>query len=578
MLGFLTLTGDWFKGSIPSSIFSNLTDLVFLEISSSRFEGTLQFSVLANLSNLRNLHISSFGGLEINTEYPISWVPSFQLIHLSIVDCVVNKRSGGRFPSFLKTQGGLQQLTFEGTSVQGTLPARFFCNTSLSVLSLSRNHFSGPFLVPCCNASQNVYAIDLSDNDLNMLPENIGLFFPTLKSLSMPRNKLEGHIPASLGHTLLYWLDLSGNILSGKLPPTLMRNQSTLILLDVSSNHLEGEMFPVDAEMPSLDSLIVHNNSFTGLFTPRLANFSSLRIIHAGYNSLTYNFSQALPYFPNIVVLFLRMNHIHGYLPKQLCEMQYLRLLDLSGNNLSGKLLPCLHNISSWRSKILDRAASASYSSFTSDIGWQSLIPSHSGLSLKSKNSIREYKGEPLQWMTHLDLSMNMISGIIPQEIGELHGLQSLDLSKNHIQGSLPKSMADMYNLQSLDLSHNGLSGSIPSEMVRLTFLETFSVAFNNMTGMIPNGIQFRSFNESSFEGNPGLCGPPLKKECSSNNENTKGITITEDGGKSKDYKNVLFSAIITTSFSLGFWGFLVSLFFNKSWRMKYFKFIDQLL
>ncbi|CAA6672137.1 unnamed protein product [Spirodela intermedia] len=39
--------------------------------------------------------------------------------------------------------------------------------------------------------------------------------------------------------------------------------------------------------MPSLDSLIVHNNSFTSLLLPRLANFSSLRVIDAGYNSLT---------------------------------------------------------------------------------------------------------------------------------------------------------------------------------------------------------------------------------------------------------------------------------------------------
>ncbi|CAA6672155.1 unnamed protein product [Spirodela intermedia] len=117
MLGFLTLTGDWFKGSIPSSIFSNLTDLVFLEISSSRFEGTLQFS--------------------INTEYPISWVPSFQLIHLSIVDCVVNKRSGGRFPSFLKTQ----DLSHNGLS--GSIPSEMVRLTFLETFSVAFNNMTG---------------------------------------------------------------------------------------------------------------------------------------------------------------------------------------------------------------------------------------------------------------------------------------------------------------------------------------------------------------------------------------------------------------------------------------------------
>ncbi|CAN0865166.1 Receptor-like protein 9DC3 [Linum grandiflorum] len=76
----------------------------------------------------------------------------------------------------------------------------------------------------------------------------------------------------------------------------------------------------------------------------------------------------------------------------------------------------------------------------------------------------------------------------------------------------------NLSNLESLDLSHNKLQGHIPVQLASLTFLGVMNLSDNDLVGSIPTGTQFQTFDNSSFGGNPNLCGYPLTKSCTSPN------------------------------------------------------------
>ncbi|CAL5356859.1 unnamed protein product [Camellia sinensis] len=113
-----------------------------------------------------------------------------------------------------------------------------------------------------------------------------------------------------------------------------------------------------------------------------------------------------------------------------------------------------------------------------------------------------------------VDFSHNKFHGKIPISIGRLKALCVLNFSRNGFTGPIPLSLVNLTELESLDLSQNRLSSKIPQELTSLTFLEVFDVSQNNLTGIIPRGQQFETFSNTSYEGNLGLCGFPLSKNC----------------------------------------------------------------
>jgi len=117
--------------------------------------------------------------------------------------------------------------------------------------------------------------------------------------------------------------------------------------------------------------------------------------------------------------------------------------------------------------------------------------------------------------MTSLVLSQNNLTGNIPRELCHwLPYLVIIDLSYNQFTGPIPSELYNCRYLNVLRLNGNQLIGKIPWQLTRLQRLKEFNVADNRLSGIIP--AYFSNWNASGFQNNPGLCGLPLIKTCSS--------------------------------------------------------------
>uniref|UniRef100_A0A0D3EQX7 non-specific serine/threonine protein kinase n=1 Tax=Oryza barthii TaxID=65489 RepID=A0A0D3EQX7_9ORYZ len=509
-LTILDLSQNRLIGNIPVGI-GALGNLTELSFFQNRLTGVLSEHHFANLKRLEFLDLS---GNSLKLDFMEGWIPPFRLTTGYFTSCDL----GPQFPTWIRwvtDKANQPTLDISNTGINDGLPSWFW--TFLS----------------------NVYRLDLSMNQLRgSLPEKLpaNLTIPILKVLRLHYNQISGTIPACFCQfSGLEEINLSHNRLTGEIPQCSIDTfGSSFGVIDMSSNNLSGK-FP----------------SF-------LRKARSLSFLDLSYNKLSGNMPTWIAErMPSLEVLILRSNMFCGNLSMNFSELNQLHFLDIAHNNISGSLPSSVRNLTAMKYSKSD------YLNYTG-----------ASISISIKNQELNYTFQSTNYIVLIDLSYNSLTGHIPREISELKGLQSLNLSGNQLNGKIPYNIGALRRLESLDVSYNELIGEIPSSLSDLTFLSSLNMSYNNLSGIIPSGQQLQTLNNLyMYIGNPGLCGPPLPTNCSTNKTNQ--IVHGEHDDASHDTIYLYLST--SAGFAVGLWAVFCTFLFKKAWRIAYFRLNDQI-
>ncbi|XP_019051724.1 PREDICTED: leucine-rich repeat receptor-like protein kinase PEPR1 [Nelumbo nucifera] len=628
----LDLSHNQFEGIFDTSIIAGLTSLEYLSLSHNRFQGSFSFHSFANLSKLESFECEDNGLIVEADDYP-TWVPSFRLKSLALSGFTFKNDA---FPSFLYYQHELRVVQLSNNNLRGEFPIWLLeNNTKLGYLNLTNNSFTGPLVLPS-HPCLNLFSLILSNNNFfGSIPTNIGVIFPNLRILKLSQNCFEGKIPPSIGNMAwLQVLDLSNNNLSGQIPEHLVTGCSMLMLFKLSYNKLYGKILPTITNITSLTSLYLDHNLFGGnLSDSWLHGSQELSDLDISYNNISGPLPRWLGNLSYLQSLVMRNNHLEGSIPSEFCQLHLLRYLDLSENDIQGSVPSCfspqgLEHVYLQKNRLegpMPNAFSNITSLVTLDISdnhisggipeWIGGLSSLNALLLKgnqfegqiplqlcqlknlnimqfSDNFLSDiivevevefrtkfrsetYKGVVLELMSGIDLSCNKLVGNIPPEIGDLSDIRALNLSHNYLNGQIPPSFSNLRKIESLDLSYNNLTGMIPLQMIELNSLSIFNVAHNNLSGRTPERKgQFATFGETSYEGNPLLCGEPLKKNnCTNSSKAPPSMQITPDDPDDMDMNTFVVSFI--ASYITVLLGMVIVFYINPYWRRVWFYLID---
>jgi len=385
----LMVSGTKFSGAFPRSI-GNMRNLSHLDFSYCQFNGTIPNS-LSNLTELRYLYLSdnNFTGQ----------IPSFNMAKsLSYLDLSYNGLSGSIPSSHFEGLNNLVTIYLDHNSISGSIPSSLFTLPQLGNIDLSNNQFGQLDEFTNVSSSQ-LYSLDLRSNNLKFAFCNLKTFPGFLSN-----------------HSNIEYLYLSDNYIHGIVPNWIWKLEN-LWMLNISHNmltHLEGPLQNLSTRFSYLD---LHHNKLEGPIPSFPENLEYLDFSSNKLNSvIPRNIGNYLTFTSFIS---LSNNALSGSIPDSFCNVSHLQVLDLSNNNIDGKIPLCL---------------------------------------LEASTEI-------------LNLRQNSLMGPLPDIFSATCTLEILDLRDNKLDGKIPKSLSNCTWLEILNLGENKIVDVFPCMLMKISTL-----------------------------------------------------------------------------------------------------------
>ncbi|XP_010249274.1 PREDICTED: LRR receptor-like serine/threonine-protein kinase RPK2 [Nelumbo nucifera] len=488
VLEVLELQGNNFSGRIPDQI-RELLSLRLLNLSYNLFSGPIPDNMIGftGIGAIDLSYNQLSGGIKIE---PFSRCQSLTHLKLSgnfLVD---------KIPPEIGNCSNLKSLLLDGNILEGRIPSEIGRISELKILDVSRNSLTGTIpkeLATCRKLSVLVLTnlvdvisvgdslVEITRGEFNAFVGGIpsGIFLlPNLEIVWAPRANLHGRLPNAWSHSCkLRILNLAQNYMTGVIPKTL-RMCRFLSYLDLSSNRLQGYLYP-QLHVPCMIYFNVSRNSLSG-FLPNFVN-SNCGSFPEVEQKNTENTYFAVPHWWSAV------NNHFGWMRDE----KSVVLHDFSSNRFFGSL-----PLFSLGDKLLASSQKTSYGLFLNNNQFNGSLPDELFSTCKDIQSFA------------VNLSINQIAGVISQ--GLLLGcleLTRFDASHNQINGSIPPSIGESQMLQYLDLRGNKLTGSVPDEFGKLRDLKWILLGRNNLTGEIPAllgqlvSLMFLDLSENALTG-----------------------------------------------------------------------------
>ncbi|XP_033136751.1 receptor-like protein 1 isoform X2 [Brassica rapa] len=486
----LDLTYNLFSDFSQLKGLENLQELAVLKLRGNRFNHTLSTHALKDLKKLQELDLSDNQftnldgglGLVIPTSLqvldlkrnrlsltPEGYIGICRLMNLRELDLSSNALTN--LPYCLANLTHLRTLDLSNNQLNGNLSSFVFgLPSELEYLSLLNNNFNGSFLLNSLANQTRITVFKLSStvSTIQVQTESSWAASFQLKILHLSNCSLGSNM---LGFLLqqhdLCFVDLSYNNLTGTFPAWLLKNNTHLQTILLSGNSFTKLQLPTLVH--GLQVLDISSNMIFGSVQEDIGIvFPKLRYMNFSSNHFQGTIPSSIGEMKSLQVLDMSSNGLHGQLPKPFLVGCYsLKVLKLSNNQLQGGIFPNHANLTGLVGLYLDG------NSFTGSL--------EMGL-LKSKK------------LTLLDISDNMLSGMLPFWIGRMSSLAYLYMSGNQLKGPFLFQLQSRW-LEVMDISHNSFSGPIPKN-VNFPSLRELRLQNNEFTGSVPGNI----FNAAALE------------------------------------------------------------------------------